>query len=705
MRPHSLRACALLLLVSSPYAAPAEQAPGDKVPTFGAGVTLASLPVFVTDEQGKALAGLTAADFVVEDDGKPATIVGFSAFDANDPEMAEKVQDAPAARRQFLLLFDASFTGIQGLSRAREAGLDFLANRLAPSDLVAVAIYSNLYGMRTLVNFTADRNQARRAVNTLGTLAQDRRADPLGLTYDLRDLGSLLSDTVRAERGPGSEDGRQLMVLYQRGERIGYGDQVLNFVAALGNLAQGLGAVQGRKQVILFSSGFDEQTLVGNQGKTAAQDSEATLRGRVWEVTSDDRFGDSNVRWQMEEALKSFARADAVVHPVDLGGLRARGDLTQQTTETQRPVGGRESLARIANITGGRLFKDTNDPKVALDEVLEMSRYYYLIAFEPTSLSKPGRYHKLKVRVNRKDARVAYRSGYFERQPYEAMTPLAREFEAAEIIAKGVDRGELAVAAQALPYRAAANAPLLSVVLDVDSKSLFGDRKDKARSLEIYGYALDPQGSVVDTIGMVANLDIAQLESRLRNAVQCQLMFTLPAGKYDLRFLVRDGQSGRSGTAWLQVTMPSFETAGLSLLPPMVMAGTDDRLILHARSQATTSQASPFVVAKEAFAPQNNPRFANGRKERLCLLAYDGGRGYDPGAAFEIVPEFVDASGTVLPATTVDIVRSFAANGYRWFVLDLTPNGVAPGEYTLRARVRDADSGRTSESFRMVRIE
>ena len=59
----------------------------------------------------------------------------------------------------------------------------------------------------------------------------------------------------------------------------------------------------------------------------------------------------------------------------------------------------RESLSQIASLSGGRLFKDTNDVGAVFRELSEVSRRYYLIAFEPEGEPRPGRFHKLKVKV------------------------------------------------------------------------------------------------------------------------------------------------------------------------------------------------------------------------------------------------------------------------------------------------------------------
>jgi VWFA-related protein len=691
------------LLLASLAASPDE---GAKAPTFPTTITVVSLPVFATGPDGRAVPDLRAEDFEVFDDGKPAAVVGFRALDATDPALAEKVEEAPAARRQFLLLFDLSFTGVHGLVKARKAALDFVVHGLAPMDLAGVATYSATHGMKLLLNFTGDRAQIRRAVDSLGVLQLDRRADPLGLVYDLREVGAALADTVEPTSTNVGEDAyRWIQTLYRQAERQGYGDRVNGFIEGLGGLAQALEAVQGRKQVILLSAGFDGSLLVGNQRAAAASDSEAIIRGRIWEVGPDDRFGDPGIRSRMEKVVQTFSKSDAVVHAVDLGGLQAEGDVGHAGPSPRRPGNGQDSLSRIAELSGGRLFKDTNDVGVALGEILEMSRYYYLLAFEPTSTKPPGSFHKLKVRVKRKGLHIAHRSGYFERKPYDALTPLAREFEAAEIIAKGVDRGEIDVRALAIPFLTAEGVSTLSVVLDLDGPSLLGGREEATLGLEVYGYALDVGGRVADAVTLAATLDLAKTAPRIRHGLQCHAAFKLPAGKYDLRFLVRDAQTGRSGTVWLQVVVPSFEAAGVALLPPLFMDDVQDWLVLRTRGQTTSKEGSPFRVASEPFVPRGRPRLMNGRAERICLLAYDGGHRYDPSAAFEITPRLVDGNGTEVPLRSVQILRSVAEGSYRWFVLTVSPSGLVPGEYTLLARLHDPDSGRTSEAFQKVHVE
>jgi len=63
---------------------PAAASPARAVapPEFGSAITLLTLPVFVTDGQGRSVAGLKREDFEVLDEGRAMELVGFQEIDA-----------------------------------------------------------------------------------------------------------------------------------------------------------------------------------------------------------------------------------------------------------------------------------------------------------------------------------------------------------------------------------------------------------------------------------------------------------------------------------------------------------------------------------------------------------------------------------------------------------------------------------------------
>ena len=697
MSSRSIAAAMLLLATGTPAASPAGP------PEFGSAITVVTVPVFATDRKGRAVTGLTIEDFDVTDEGRPVKLVGLREIDAAEL-LPEQTRDSPAARRQFLLLFDLSFSSVNGLVRSRKAALEFV-NRLAPSDLASIATFSANHGVRLLLAFTSDRAQLARAITTLGVLQLDRRADPLGLAYDLREVGAAMPDTLPDEAGNAVADAmRAVQIRFERTQQAVYRQKVLALFEGLGQLASALEVVQGSKQVVLLSSGFEETTLGGQSTAQTLADSDAVVRGRLWEVQSENRFGDTQVREEMTRTLRAFSAADAVVHTVDLSGLSARGDASQGPGEPIRRSG-QESLAEIANLSGGRLFKDANDLGQALREISEMSRRYYLLAFEPPATRGAGRFHKLRVRLaQRRDVTLSHRTGYFERAAEYEHTALSRRFEAAEVVAKGMPESDLAVRVLGVPHRTAAGIAAFSFVVEVEPRETSGAAP---LGLEIYAYALDDKGAIEDFIAIASNLDLARVGDKLRGrGLRCRGAFVLPPGRHSLRVLARDAASGRMGSAWLDLTLPAFDSPEVMLFPPLFMDDPAQWVVIDAPSRGAHPPESPFRVADEAFVPRVRPSLANGRLERVCLLVYDGGRSYDPGASFEIKPQLVKNDGGAVRLGRIEVAKTVSGtDGFRRFVLHVTPADLVAGDYTLRVRLRDPSSGRVSEAYQAVRVE
>lgn len=692
-----------LVLFLSPVPTQGRQAPGGRVPSFGTDVAVVTLSVFVTDKDGAAVPGLRMEDFEVADDGKPATVVGFYEVDATTPP-SETMSRAAAseARRQFLLLFDLSFSPAQGIVRARKAALEFLEKTLAPTDLVAVGTVSTKSGFKLLVGFTPDRAQAARAVESLGVTHGQPTPDPLGLAFELGAPAGPAAGGGGDERM--AEELRVQVLLLQRSEQVQYNQRVTGFLKSLQQLAQILDSLHGRKQVILLSGGFDQAALVGAQGDDAVKNAQAVTEGRIWEVQSDSHFGDAVSRQGMEDMVRAMAASDTVVHTVDLTGLAAGPD-ARDAGQSVSPGAGRESLTQMAHLSGGRLVKDTNDIAGALGEVLAASRRYYVLAFEPSSRA-PGKFHKLRVKVKGKGGQVSHRAGYVPVAPVPtALVAATRRLEAAEAIAKGVSGGAIDVRVIAVPYRDANRRTTVPVILEVDGRTLLDRGPGNELKLDVYAYAFDGQGSIQDVTAFSPVFDLQKVGEKLRErGLLLQTAFVVPVGTHDLRFLVRDAGTGRTGMRRVPVSLPSFEPGQVVLLPPLFMDDPTAWLSLKVPSRKNAEPEMPFRVEGELFVPRGRPRLVNGTPSRVCVMAFSGS--LDPKATFEIRSQLLDAAGKTVRLGAVALAKAvMETDGFRRYVLNVTPEHVAPGEYTFRVLLKDPASGTVLEADQAVRVE
>jgi hypothetical protein len=110
--------CAVVLFAAAPRALPQTT---QQPPTFRDRVDVVRLDVAVVDKGGHPVRGLTAEDFTVLEDGKPARVVGLSEVELPPPTppttpwlrdvAPDVVTNDVDARRLIIILFDDAYSG------------------------------------------------------------------------------------------------------------------------------------------------------------------------------------------------------------------------------------------------------------------------------------------------------------------------------------------------------------------------------------------------------------------------------------------------------------------------------------------------------------------------------------------------------------------------------------------------------------------
>ena len=369
---------------------------------------------------------------------------------------------------------------------------------------------------------------------------------------------------------------------------------------------------------------------------------------------------------------------------------------------------GRDTLAQLASNTGGRFVKDANDLSGGLAEVLEASRYYYVLAFEPLDPGKKyDRLRKLKVRVVRDGLDVSHRRGYVIPDPKREAPLVAAQLQAAEAITKGLSGGPITLRAMAIPYRDGKGQLALPVVLEVDGRALLAGGASKQLQLEIYGYALDGAGHILDAFGLTPVLELGTVKSALQaKGLQVISSFAVPAGAADLRFVVREKVSGRAGSLRVPLEMPAFAAGAVVLSPPLAMEDPRSRLVVRAPSRARPQLEIPFRVGDVPFTAEPVPTLRNDVARELCVIAWGGAARYGTQSAFDIEAQLLDAAGAVRKLPLEGSARVVEdADGMQRYVVTLTPKGVLAGRYTLDVSFRDKASGVTSHARTAAQVE
>ena len=666
-------------------------------------VTLVEVPVNVLGRDGKPIAGLGAADFELEDDGARQAITSVDVIDlAKKTNVLSAPTDLPAAgRRHFLLLFDLTFSTATEIARAREAATRFLETGMAPEDLASVASTVVGQGPRLLVTFTSDRPQLRAAIRKLSLpRTEERNVDPLAFALVAPGDPFLTTDAAgeRAAGGlnqidPGSA---RIYTVMARKSADNYSEnRVSQHLSEMGSLASALNSVEGRKTIIFFSEGFEGRLLVGSIARERSHeetmtDNDAILDGRFWAVDLDRRSTNTALQRQLDDTLTLLRRSDCVVYPIDIGGLKADGDVT-----VGAPTGrhhGEEALFAFAKGTGGELLRNGNDLSEQLQRVAEKTSLTYVLTFRPTKTAGEGKFHALKVRVKTKGAHVSARAGYYETRIFRSLSPLERALTAADVITHEKKQSDfpLDVLVMALNEEPISRVPVL---LEVPGRDLLPQVPAEKLTIGLYVYAMDEQGRLADFFSRSVAIDVARDGARLRDgAFRYYGSLRLGPGKYRIRSFVRDEERGRYAfqVARLDVPEPA-EARALRALPPLFFSAGGPGISLKDPSESKKSGSEPFELAGDVFIPQLRPQLASGKSTRLCLLLYSAAA--VPGAPLVRLEARVrDSQGHASAPAQFSVIGRTApdASGLSKLLVEFAPQVLPPGNYSLLVTFRDS---------------
>ena len=681
-------------------------------------VTAVQIPVQVVAD-GKAVRGLAAADFVVYEGRRQRPVVGFDAVDLQTLPAGAEVPGA--ARRWFLMVFDMAFSNPDGIARGREAAIAMLP-LLHPSDLVAVATYRRS-GVDLVLGFSSDRDQIVMALHSLGLPELiDRAADPLkilvvehdnsfGDTEGVGGDGPQMLKTLRFTPRPRPSSGRG-PTINTRNPFLGLMDPLYNArksseeagreaqKAALDALADSFSeiarlmrSISGRKEVLLFSEGYDVAVLQGTQDKDERDRMyvEGSEVGALWRVDSEDRFGSSEALGDLERMLEELRRSDCRVHTVDVAGVR-EGDAGDAQ-------GARDSLFQIARDTGGDAIENSNDVSAAVGRMLERSGVTYVLTIQPEDLQADGSYHPLRVELRRgkapRGARVIHRPGYYAPRHFAERGKLDRALTTGARLLSGDEPGSVPTSVLAVPFPKEGGTAYVPVLVEADGPALLADNGPGELLAEIYVYALDENGGVRSYLAQALVLELAKVEAELR---QGGLRFLghleLPPGRFSLRVLALNGRTGAYGLRTARVEIPEMGAGQPVLLPPLFPERPGHGVVTRQSSSDGEELPFPFVQGELAWLPDPRPELRQGQETAVALV------GYHLAGDLKIRTQVLSADGREVASGGLRVLEreSGAADGAERLRAAFRTPALAPGEYLLRVTVSGAGGERTSSA-------
>ena len=539
--------------------------------SFQVKVNLVEVRVVVRDSKGNAVGSLKQDEFVLLDDNTPQTITRFSVERGAAPVSAtagqSPVEQNPnditsrlANSWRLAYLFDDFNSAPNDLANARKAANQAI-DSLAPGELLGIFTFSG-QGMQ---DFTSDKERLRTAVAKLqprpqgGSIASDcppinyYMADQLK-NYNDPDLfkvvlqqvigcqfgGMVPGDGSEPVHRPGGQPvrktGDQLLLeneekathqaidrVYQAGEA-----QAELIFQSFNEIIRHVSEMPGQRRMVLLSPGF----YVGRIRQADLTDSlnRAIAAGVV--VNTLDLRG--VVAQQLTGADISQPAYASSVYGTSMISYQAAANLAQA-----------DPLMQMANATGGKYFRNSNDISGGLAKLGAEPEFSYLLAFNPKNLQNDGKFHTLKVELKPPSTlSVQARKGYYAPKPAGASKDNDRQI--AEAVFGHDEIHELPLRVQTQFFKTSDQAAQVSVLVRVDVRHMQFRKADgrNMNDLTVVAALFDRNNNLVSGKNNTVRMHIKDdtLATKLNSGITLNNKFDIAPGSYLVRVVARDAQ-------------------------------------------------------------------------------------------------------------------------------------------------------------------
>ena len=547
---------------------------------FPAQLEVVTVDVVVNDKKTKdPVLGLSQADFIVTEDGKPQTVTSFESIKVTAeapkeavrrPRVSTNMVPATHASRTFLVVFDDIHLAPFQANRAKTAIAEFLTNGVREGDHVMLvstgggAWWSTrmMAGKEELIGMLK-RLEGRYIPDTSNERITEAEAMRIHVYRDPQVMDRVARRFETYGVNPGSQGGRASQsgaggmsldgdpMVLGRAAEVYYQSVTRNRITlgVIDRVLKSLVGSRGRKSLILVGEGFIYDPQL-NEFK---------------DVVQSARRGNCAIYFLDTEGLGGLS----VFQTAQFGPALDTQDLGAAFAENLDRAEGAESIAADS---GGFSVKNTNDLTKGITRIANDSRAYYLVGYQPTNPARDGKFRKIQVKIDRKNVDVRARKGYYA--PLEGQKAAERKAgEADPDIQAALDSP---YESEAVPLRmthfvgeeALLGKATVSVVTEVDVSQFAYEKKDN-RNLDTLEFLL-----------VVAHRETGeffrydqQVEMKLQDQTRQRLEktwfpiardFELAPGGYQAKLVVRDKNAKRIGTILHEFEVPDLSTFRIS---------------------------------------------------------------------------------------------------------------------------------------------
>ena len=639
--------------------------------------------VAVKDKKGNPIEGLTAKDFTITENGAPQTI---SFCEHQELPEGPRVAPAPSSAPENITIYDK-------LSRTRIS--PETPGNLRYQDRRLLALYFDLTAMQPaeqLRALAAAEKFIRTQMTDADRLAILRYAggsvDVLqDFTGDRDRLLSILQTMIIGE-GQGYGESSADAGTADVGAAFGQDDSEFNIfntdrqLAALQTAAKILGQLSEKKSLIYFASGL-RLNGVDNQA-------------------------------QLHATIDAAVRAGVSFWPIDARGLVAHAPLGDATQGSPGNVGvysgaaalavasnfqqSQDTLYALAGDTGGKALLDYNDLAQGITRAQQAVSSYYVLGYYTTSAAQDGKFRRIKIALTSSfSADLDYRQGYFASKQFGKFNAADKERQLEDALMLEDPITDLTIALEVDYFQLNRAEYFVPLVVKIPGRELALAKRGGAEHtlIDFIGEIKDNYGSTITNVRDKVSIKLSDATALewAKRPIQYDTGFTLLPGKYTLKFLARDDETGRIGTYQTSFVIPNLNKEEKRIpISSVVLASQrvdlKDALYNAIKSKERGETANPLVVEGQKLIPSVTRVFRTGRSLYVYLQAYEpGATATQPLVAYV---SFYRAQRKAFETPPMEVAAGMS-NRLKTMPLSFSIplDRLAPGEYECQVTVLD----------------
>jgi VWFA-related protein len=651
----ALSGLALALAAGSGAAGPHGQA-GAKTPQaplrHEVSVTLKLIQVFVTDGQGKPALDLDRADFALYDNGVRQTISDFErhvlAPPPVEPAKAELTPaaaakaPAPLVSRKFIFIIDYVRNKLEGVMKARNAILEFIATKVQAGDEISLYTLSSLGGLTLHEYLTTDHDKVRRTLTKL--------RDTPGITP--------ITDESSAAHEPMGMEVMNAEIFGRHGGHSGTGSR--NHFAEIAAWAKSIRAIPGQKNVVLFTQGFGGAVI---------------------------RPGDSaNSLFLL--MTRELATANAAVFTVNT--------TTGVADKIAQGVFPELSLDYLSRTTGGRYFPDVNYYARIATDIQDSPVNYYVLGYSIPA-AWDGKYHDIRVEVVKPGYKVYAQRGYFNPVPFAELSPIEKHLHLLALALGDAASGtrNLDFPMTALPFAPTGQAGNILLLTDLSIPAIRNAVGDRT---EFISLVLAEGGAIVDSKRVEIDWQDFKAEKIFQYGVA-----SLAPGRYDCRAVVRNLDDGRAAVGSCVAEVEALSTEGPMMFPPLLLVRGAEARYLNLASAGEPSGPEGFSISRVFPFPADEyvplvDALGPGATTLSAVLRCMWGEERDAKEEIELSAWLTREGSEERLPVEMSLLNSTSRDEADLYLLEFELPELQPGRYRLEIRAGNEETGAVVKS-------